>query len=156
LITQFDIALADASDARSISELSRDAIEQGLSWRWTARRVSRAIRDMTTNVVVARQNAHFLGFAIMKYEEEAAHLMLLAVNPQHRRRGVATALWSWLEATVRVAGIGHVQLETRTRNEAAIAFYRHHGFDHAGIQPGYYEGSEDALRMVKDMRRLPS
>ncbi|HJV61516.1 MAG TPA: GNAT family N-acetyltransferase [Albitalea sp.] len=155
MITQFDITLADTSDARPIAELSRDAIEQGLAWRWTARRVSRAIRDLATNVVVARQNGHFLGFAIMKYEDEAAHLMLLAVQAAHRRKGVGSALLAWLEPTVRVAGIGSVQLETRARNAAALSFYRRHGFDLAGLQPGYYDGMEDAMRMVKDMSRVP-
>jgi ribosomal-protein-alanine N-acetyltransferase len=154
MITQFDITLADASDARPIAELSRDTIEQGLTWRWTARRVARSIRDLTTNVVVARQNGHFLGFAIMKYEDDAAHLLLLAVHPAHRRKAVGSAMLAWLEATVRVAGIPTVQLETRAINAPALSFYRRHGFVDVGVQPGYYEGVEDAVRLVKDMSRV--
>lgn len=155
MITQFDITLAHAGDAKPIAELSRDTVERGLAWRWTTRRVGRSIRDMATNVVVARQNGYFLGFAIMKYEEEAAHLLLLAVQPAHRRKRVASALLTWLESTVQVAGIATVQLETRARNAAALSFYRRHGFRHAGLQAGYYDGVEDAVRMVKDMRRTP-
>jgi ribosomal protein S18 acetylase RimI-like enzyme len=153
MITQYDITLAVPSDAIAIAELSRDAIEHGLSWRWTTRRVARSIRDIATNAIVARQRSSFVGFAIMKYEETEAHLLLLAVPPAHRRRGVASAMLDWLEPTVRAAGITTVQLETRKRNQAAVEFYRHHGFEDAGIFPGYYEGVEDALRMVKDMSR---
>jgi ribosomal-protein-alanine N-acetyltransferase len=153
VITQFDISLADWADARAIAELSRDTIERGLSWRWTAQRVTRSIRDLATNVVVARQGGHFLGFAILKYEEDEAHLLLLAVHPVHRRKGVASAMLAWLETTLRVAGITHMQLETRVHNADAVAFYRGHGFHEAGLHEGYYEGVEDALRMRKNLSR---
>src|SRR6185369_7325209 len=91
MITQVDITLAVPSDAMAIAELSRDAIEYGLSWRWTTRRVARSIRDSATNVIVARQRSRFIGFAIMKYEEEEAHLLLLAVPTAQRRLGVGSA-----------------------------------------------------------------
>jgi [ribosomal protein S18]-alanine N-acetyltransferase len=153
VIDQYDISLAVASDAASISELSRDAIEQGLPWSWTARRVARSIRDRSTNVVVARQARSLLGFGIMKYEEEEAHLLLLAVHAAQRRKGVGSALLAWLEVTVSVAGIGIVRLETRARNDDARSFYRHHGFEEVGLHEGYYQGVEDAMRMAKDLRR---
>jgi ribosomal-protein-alanine N-acetyltransferase len=153
VIDQLDISLAIASDAASISQLSRESIEHGLSWRWTTRRVSRSIRDSETNVVVARRGSQFVGFAILKYEEDESHLLLMAVVASHRRRGVASAMLAWLDATIRAAGISSIQLEARSRNGEALAFYRHHGFQDAGLYPGYYEGVEDARRMVKDMRR---
>jgi ribosomal-protein-alanine N-acetyltransferase len=155
VIDQYDITLAVASDAAAISELSRDAIEQGLPWSWTARRVARSIRDRSTNVVVARQARALAGFAIMKYEEEEAHLLLLAVHASQRRKGVGSALLAWLESTVSVAGIAMVRLETRARNDEARSFYRHHGFEETGLHEGYYQGVEDAMRMAKDLRRRP-
>lgn len=154
MIGHVDITLALAADAMAIAELSRDAIEYGLSWRWTPRRVARSIRDSASNVVVARKGQAFAGFSIMKYEEEEAHLVLMAVAPAHRRQGVATAMWQWLELTVRTAGISSVLVESRARNEAALTFYRHLGFEDAGLYPGYYEGVEDARRLVKDMSRV--
>lgn len=154
MIDQIDISLAVPSDAGAIAQLSRDAIEHGLSWRWTARRVARSIRDSETNVVIARGGSQFLGFAILKYEDDDSHLLLMAVAPTHRRKGVASAMLSWLETTVQAGGWATIELEVRSRNEEAIAFYRHHGFDEAGLYPGYYEGVEDARRMVKAMRKL--
>ncbi|HEX6364346.1 MAG TPA: GNAT family N-acetyltransferase [Albitalea sp.] len=153
MIAQYEISLAVAADASAIAELSRDTIEAGLPWSWTARRIARCIRDRSTNVVVARQPRGLLGFAIMKYEEEEAHLLLLAVQPGQRRQGVGSALLKWLEATVGAAGIGVVRLETRARNEEGRLFYRRHGFEEVGVQEGYYQGLENALQMAKDMRR---
>lgn len=154
MIDPINISVAVPSDAGAIAQLSRDAIEHGLSWRWTPRRVARSIRDSETNVVVARHGSHFLGFAILKYLEDDCHLLLMAVTPAHRRKGVASAMLGWLEATVRAGGWATIELEVRSRNEEAIAFYRRQGFDEAGLYPGYYEGREDARRMVKAMRKL--
>jgi ribosomal-protein-alanine N-acetyltransferase len=154
VIEQYEISLAVAADAAAIAELSRDTIEQGLPWSWTARRVARSIRDRSTNVVVARRARGLLGFAIMKYEEEEAHLLLLAVQSAQRRKGIGSALLAWLEQTVVVAGIGVVRLETRADNQDGRLFYRRHGFEDVGLQQGYYQGVEDAMQMCKNLRRL--
>jgi ribosomal protein S18 acetylase RimI-like enzyme len=149
VIAPFEITLAQTIDARDIAELSRDAIEHGLNWRWTEPRVLNTIRDPATNVVVVRRNGNLRGFAVMRYGDDEAHVVLFAVRDAERRTGMGSALLGWLEATLRVAGIFTVRLEVRAANEAAIAFYKRHGFVDAGRRAGYYEGVEDATRMVK-------
>lgn len=150
MISEHDITLARTTDALAIAELSRDAIEYGLTWRWTVRRVMRCIHDADTNVVVMRRGGIGVpAFAIMQYGDTEAHISLLAVHPGHRRQGLASALMDWLEATARVAGCTAIHLEVRITNPGAMAFYRRHGFEEAGVSVGYYEGVEDAVRMVK-------
>lgn len=143
------IAPAQTSDALEIAALSRDAIKRGLSWRWTERRVRRAIRDAETNVCEARRDGELLGFAVMRYGEEDAHIALFAVRDSERRKGLGSALLAWLETTAGVAGIRSIRLEARAGNAGAKAFYRRHGFVETGSSPGYYEDVEDAVRMTK-------
>jgi [ribosomal protein S18]-alanine N-acetyltransferase len=147
------IALARPADARAIALLSRTAVEGGLSWRWTPGRVLRNLADSQTNVIVAREApaARITGFAIMTYGEQEAHLLLLAVQPAHRRQGVGRALLAWLEATARTAGTGVIRLETRADNAVARAFYRVHGYVEIDHLRGYYDGVEDAVRLAKDL-----
>lgn len=152
MIAHCEITLALLTDAIKIAALSRDAIEHGLQWSWTAQRVRRNLRDAATNVIVARHGSTLSGFAIMKYSEQEAHLLLLAVHSAWRRQGVGTALLAWLERTTRVAGIDLIKLETRARNSAAHTFYGLHGFTETGRQEGYYQGVEDAVRMAKSFR----
>lgn len=151
MITEYEITLAQTSDAEAISGLSREAIEYGLSWSWTQRRVLRCIRDASTNVAVIRKDGALLGFAIMRYGDEEAHIPLFAVQAARRRNGLGSALLDWLEATAAVAGIRSIKLEARVGNSAAKAFYARHGFRETGLSPGYYEGVEDAVRMVKEL-----
>ncbi len=146
------VRLAVAADVQRIAALSRDSIEQGLEWSWTPRRVLRSVADAATNVVVAHTGSRFVGFAIMKYADEEAHLLLLAVQAGQRRRGVGSALVRWLEATARVAGIAAISLEARASNAPARAFYRQLGYRELGLLEGYYRGIEDAVRIGKDLR----
>lgn len=145
------VSLAGPADARGIAEMSRDYVEYGLGWSWTPSRVMKAIRDDATNVAVVRERGLVLGFGIMRYGEQKAHLTLLAVRPTERKRGLGAVLLSWLEKSALTAGIERVQLEARCDNPIAIAFYRDHGYAESGTVRGYYRGEVDALRLEKGL-----
>lgn len=148
------IGFARREDALAIAEMSRDLIESGLGWSWTKDRVLRSLRHRETNAIVARPEADVgqpAAFAIMRYGETEAHLLLLAVRPSFGRRGVGTKLVGWLEDCARIAGLERIVLETRSTNGAARAFYRRLGFAPSQVLPGYYGGRETSVRMVKSL-----
>ncbi len=151
MISNHDVGLARRDDAQRIAEMSRDSIEYGLGWKWTAGRIVRCLSDDATNVIVAREGGELIGFAIMQYKDDEAHLLLFAVGAAHRRRGVGSTLLSWLETTALTAGIGVIALEARTRNAAARAFYRCHGYREIALVRGMYRGKEDGIRIAKDL-----
>jgi [ribosomal protein S18]-alanine N-acetyltransferase len=148
------LRLATRADAVTIAQLSRDRIEAGLGWSWTPPRVLRSIRDRESNVVVATDTAEpgsVVGFGIMKYHDEDAHLLLLAVDAVWSRQGVGAALVKWLEASALVAGIARVGLEARASNADARAFYLHLGYRETQSLAGYYSGREACVRMTRDL-----
>jgi ribosomal-protein-alanine N-acetyltransferase len=147
----YAIELAQSRDVPHIAAMSREFIEQGLGWRWGPNAVRRSLRDPATNIVVAREADLPVGFGVMRYGEADAHLLLFGVLPEHRRRGLGTALIGWLEATAATAGIELVFLEARAGNAAARAFYRRLGYRELAILRGYYRGVEDAVRLGKDL-----
>ena len=145
------VRFANRTDALAIAEMSRDLVEVGLGWSWTKERIMRSLRHTDTNAIVAVREADRAGFAIMKYGDEEAHLLLLAVKPAHCRRGVGSAMVGWLEASARVAGIARITLETRAGNAAARSFYGRLGYAVTQWLPGYYGGRETSVRMVKPL-----
>ena len=149
------LRLATRADAPGIAALSRDRIEQGLGWSWTAPRVLRSIADRSTNALVSADGARVLGFGIMKYHDDEAHLLLLAVRADAGRRGIGSALVTWLEQSARVAGVGQVVLEARLANAAARAFYAKLGYREIQTLPGYYQGREACVRLAKDFWLAP-
>ena len=143
---------ARVGDAERLAAMSRAHVEAGLKPAWGAARIRWHVRDAESVVLTARLPAMIAGFAIMRYGEDVAHLNLLAVDPAHRRRGVARALVRWLEETALTAGTFIIGLELRAGNEAARNLYRALGYRELGQIPGYYQGLESAIRMARDVR----
>jgi ribosomal protein S18 acetylase RimI-like enzyme len=147
------IRIAEPRDAQAIAEMSRDHIESGLGWRYDAARVLRAMRGRETVVLAARRaRTPLAGFAIMDFGDERAHLVLLAVHPAQRRRGVGRGLFEWLLGSALTAGMASIHLELRADNEAARRFYRALGFSETVLMPRYYDGREAAMRMIRVLR----
>ena len=146
------LRLAQPWDAPTLAVMARDLIEAGLGWRYQPERVRRLMRDSGTVTLVACERNRLAGFAIMEFGEERAHLVLLAVRPAHRRRGIGRRLMEWLLESAVTAGIASVHLELRAGNEAARDFYRAMGFAETVLVPGYYRGLESAIRMVRVLR----
>ena len=174
------LGLALATDACEIAEMSRDLIEQGLTWSWTPARVQHFIMGSDSSVIVARRGEARRGdaprcdarrrdaprgdarrrdapriaaFAIMHFGDDVAHLNLLAVAPEYRRQGLGRQLMDWLTATAIEAGVFRINLELRTQNDQARAFYESLGFDQLGVVQGYYQGREAALRMSRRLAK---
>jgi ribosomal-protein-alanine N-acetyltransferase len=143
---------ASAGDAALLAAMSQAHVEAGLKPAWGAARIRWHVRDADSVVLTARQQAMIAGFAIMRYGEDVAHLNLLAVDPAHRRRGIARALVRWLEETALTAGTFIIGLELRAGNQAARALYHALGYHELGQIPGYYQGVESAIRMMRDVR----
>ena len=84
---------------------------------------------------------------------DAWHVMNVAVDPDHQRRGIATALLERLFELTRDDERRGYTLEVRVSNEDAIGLYEKLGFESRGIRRGYYtDNREDALIMWRDAR----
>jgi ribosomal-protein-alanine N-acetyltransferase len=134
--------------------MSRDLIEQDLPWVWTPARVQRSISGTESSVIVARRerpgdSRRIAAFAIMHFGDHVAHLNLLAVAPLHRRQGLGRQLMEWLTTTAIEAGVFRINLELRSKNGPARAFYERLGFHQINVVQGYYQGREAALRMSR-------
>jgi ribosomal-protein-alanine N-acetyltransferase len=147
------LALARPHDAVPIALMSRRLVEAGLpSWAWTTRRVTRQIGDPECTVLTARCGEELMGFAIMGFGDEAAHLNLLAVEPRFRRGGLGRRMVRWLEDSAMVAGTFEINLEVRASNQVARRFYGAIGYSECELLPRYYDCIEDAILMTRDLR----
>jgi ribosomal-protein-alanine N-acetyltransferase len=150
---EISLRLASTADAVPIALMSRRLVECGLpSWAWTPRRVIRQIRHQESVVLTARRQEDLIGFSIMYFSLDSAHLNLLAVEPAYRRLGVGREMVRWLEKSAMTAGTFDVSLEVRASNPGAVHFYRSLGYRETSRMLGYYERLEDAIRMSRDLR----
>lgn len=75
----------------------------------------------------------YMGRGILDEEE----LLLFAIAPQYRRRGLGHTLLTRFLAEARANGMDRVFLEMRRDNPAGH-LYLAHGFRQIGMRPGYY------------------
>ena len=92
------------------------------------------------------------GFALLRQAADEEELLLLAVCPEHRRKGRGRRLLTLAIDQAKARGSAHLFLEMRDGNPAEH-LYRAFGFEQIGRRPGYYrggaEGPIDAVTFAK-------
>jgi len=79
------------------------------------------------------------------------HINNLAVLPEHRRGGVASALLERVLLDGAAKGAPRATLEVRCSNVAALKLYEKFGFSVAAVRRGYYtHPDEDALVLWRE------
>ena len=96
-------------------------------------------------------SARVLGNVLVLFRRttDAAHLYSLTVDPDYRGRGIGRLLLARAEEIAAARGLGSMQLEVRSDNDAAIRLYRGAGYQPSGVKAGYYSDGCDAISMVK-------
>jgi ribosomal-protein-alanine N-acetyltransferase len=97
------------------------------------------------------ETGELVGYLVISRYVDAWHVMNIAVEPEHRRQGIAVALFQRLFELTAADGRRGYTLEVRISNEAAISLYERLGFQSRGVRRGYYtDNREDALIMWRD------
>jgi ribosomal-protein-alanine N-acetyltransferase len=95
-----------------------------------------------------------VGFSLSRSVVDESELLLLAVAPEHRRRGIGRGLLHQFLDQARANGLTRVHLEVRDGNPA-IEMYRGAGFRPVGRRRNYYHTSDghqfDALTFALDL-----
>jgi ribosomal-protein-alanine N-acetyltransferase len=78
-----------------------------------------------------------------------ARILLMAVRPRYRNRGIGTGLLSEFISRCVALDLKAVNLEVRISNEKAIRFYDTKGFNIISLLPNYYEDGEAGYLMRK-------
>ena len=100
--------------------------------------------------LAAEAEGELVGYLICSRYDTIWHVMNVAVDPDRRRRGIASALIGAL--LERVGPEAQLTLEVRRSNAGAIKLYRGYGFRPVGIRPNYYvEDNEDAIVMLLEL-----
>ena len=94
------------------------------------------------------EHAPASGFALLRAALDEEELLLLAVVPHMRRRGLGAKLLARVFDAAKGRGTRQIMLEMRRGNNAE-SLYRQAGFQDIGIRPNYYRtadgGRIDAL-----------
>jgi [ribosomal protein S18]-alanine N-acetyltransferase len=98
--------------------------------------------------LVAFHRNELIGYLVVWYVLDEAHIANICISPPYRRKGLATQLFTAALAEARRRGTRRFDLEVRVSNEQARKLYENLGFAPLGIRRRYYaDNREDALLM---------
>jgi ribosomal-protein-alanine N-acetyltransferase len=133
-------------------------IEQVFATPWSRQMFEQELRarEMADNLVAEWRGA-VVGYVLWWYVADEVHIVNIAVDELHRRRGIARRLLDLVFQRAGGRGMQVATLEVRSRNAAAIGLYESLGFRRVAVRKAYYQDNgEDALVMVKDLPTPPN
>lgn len=143
----YEIVPMDRGHIPQILELERACF----STPWTETMLSDALFDPQASFIVAQdEEGNVVGYAGLHVIVDEGYIDNVAVEPDARRHGVASAL---LDVFCRfgAANLAFLTLEVRSSNAPAISLYEKFGFFRAGLRKGYYQHPrEDAVIMTRE------
>ena len=106
---------------------------------WNRRQVEDALLLPNTFAIVSHDDLKLdpSGFVITRHAPGEEELLLVAVRPEYRRKGVGEALIKKLARNARERGAQRIFLEMRENNPAAH-LYSKIGFEPIGRRKSYY------------------
>lgn len=148
----YEIVPMDRSHIPQIAALERECFPDP----WSESLLEDALFDPQASFIVAQdseEEGNVIGYAGLHAVLDEGYIDNIAVHPDARRHGVASAL---LDVFCRFGevNLAFLTLEVRKSNTAAIALYEKNGFRWAGLRPGYYQHPrEDAVIMTREFKK---
>jgi len=137
---ELHLARGGSADLEAVSEVMAGAFDDRFGEAWTRSQCAGILPMPGVELVLARDGDGALaGFSLFRTVADEAELLLLAVAPEYRRRGIGRMLLDHFLDRARDIGASRVHLEVREGNPAVI-MYRQAGFNFAGRRPKYYRG----------------
>ena len=132
-------------DIDRIMEVMAGAFAPEYGEAWNRRQITDALLLPSTRYCLIGARGSFdvtddepvAGFALTRAIVDEEELLLFAVLPQYRRKGLGATLLAEVIARARSRGVSRMFLEMR-RNNPAGKLYTGFGFQNIGVRPGYY------------------
>jgi [ribosomal protein S18]-alanine N-acetyltransferase len=147
-------------DLDRIMAVMEAAFDPAFGEAWGRRQVSDSLILPNTHYLLAaadgrppRDDEPAAGFALSRGAADEEELLLIAVAPGHRGRGIGSALIERFVAAAHARGARRLFLEMREGNRAE-RLYRRYGFESVGRRRHYYRGGSgsplDAITFARE------
>jgi ribosomal-protein-alanine N-acetyltransferase len=106
---------------------------------WTRQDLAELVASPGVAGLLLQVDGHDAGLAVCRVAADEAELLTIAVQPAHRRKGLARRLLAAVIDHARNAGARTLFLEVGVDNPAARSLYEAQGFRVVGERRGYYQ-----------------
>ena len=139
-----EIVHGGKADLDTVDSIMAQAFDPVFGEAWTPSQLLRMIALPSVWFSIARSDGRPAGFALARAVADEAELLLLAILPAMRRRGIGASLLRPIVADARERDVTTLHLEVRANN-AAVLLYQTEGFVKIGERRDYYRGKDGTL-----------
>lgn len=149
------LRLAGPREVPVMGRIMEHAFDPRFGEAWSTPQLAGALGIADTWGQLGFEGGEPFGFSLTRRVIDEAELMLVAVLPGERGRGLGRGLVEGAMHKARQRGARKIFLEVRDGNLAALALYESLGFSVAGRRQNYYMGVTgerfDAITMRRDL-----
>lgn len=132
-------------DIPKVAEIDQNALPEN----WSEKNYKESLENPNYNILVAKFDNKIVGFISMYHASNEGYICNIAVEKNHRKHGIGTALISETIEYSKSKNLKFLTLEVRESNAGAIKFYEKLEFAKIGIRKNFYsKPSENAVIMT--------
>jgi [ribosomal protein S18]-alanine N-acetyltransferase len=143
---QYQIRTAVAKDLERIGEIERASFGREA---YDRKLFADYLRNCGNLFLLAERGGKICAYLLCCLRGPSAELVSVAVAPEFRSSGAASALLESLLRRLRRRGVARLHLVVRVTNRAAQALYTKYQFRRLRRVPGYYEDGGDGISMSR-------
>jgi ribosomal-protein-alanine N-acetyltransferase len=136
-----EIVHGQPGDLRAVYAIMAEAFDPRFGEAWTPSQCMGMLALPGVWFTLACVDGRPVGFALARTILDEGELLLLALHPAMRRRGIGGTLLRSIMADARDRGATTLHLEVRANNDA-VQLYRNAGFRKIGERRDYYRGND--------------
>ena len=121
---------------------------------WSPKEFERELSNAVAHYFVAEYNGKAIGYGGYWWVFDEAQITNIAVHPDYRQKGVAQAILDEMVNSVNDGFVKTMTLEVRKSNIPAQNLYKKNGFKEVGVRAKYYNHTEDAVLMTKEIESI--
>lgn len=143
--SDFTVSEIEPRNIEAVAKLEKECFSEP----WSAAAITESINHGTL-FFVAENGEDVMGYIGLNAVADECYITNIAVFPDYRRRGVATALLNKAISYCKSANLSFISLEVRASNNAAIDLYVKNGFIKEGERRNFYRfPKENAFIMTR-------
>ena len=116
---------------------------------WSRQSIENELQNENSLFFAATENGEVIGYIGINFVIDEGYIYNVAVDEQHRGKGVGSALIRTLVTHCKKENFAFLTLEVRESNTAARSLHSHFGFIKVGERKNYYsDPTENAVLMT--------
>lgn len=119
---------------------------------WNENLLKGEIENPNSKCIIAKSNNEIVGFACIWKAVDDIHITNIVVKKIYRKQGIGSLLLKELIEISNKDNMTSITLEVNAKNLPAQNLYEKYGFKVLGRRKKYYNGTEDAIIMTKDLK----